>query len=182
VAGHAEVEFNQRRFKDLLLYVAKQLADDPTFGETKLNKVLFFSDFESYRLRGEPITGAVYQKNKYGPTARLYTVMRDELLRTGQARVERRLVVDHVQDVVIPLVEPNMRQFSVDEIALVDRFINELRRYTNLEVSDLSHERAAGWIAHELGEAIPYQTALISTEPVDDEVIAYFERLAPSAL
>jgi Protein of unknown function (DUF4065) len=175
-------EFDQRKFKDLVLYVAQELADDPTFGETKLNKVLFFSDFEAYRLHGRPITGAEYQKNRYGPTARLYTVMRDELVRWDQVRVERRLLVDHVQDVVrLHNITPNMEQFTAAEKEIVDNFIAEMRRYNNTEVSDLSHERAAGWVAHDFGETIPYQTALISTEPVDQEIIDYFERLEPSA-
>lgn len=175
-------EFNQRRFKDLLIYVSKRLANDPTYGETKLNKVLFFSDFEAYRALGQPITGAEYQKNHHGPTARLYTVMRDELLRLGQLKVERRMVVDHVQDVLKSHdIEPFLDQFSAAELEIVDAVIEEMRGYNNVEVSDLSHERSAGWIAHDFGETIPYPTALISTEPVDAQVIAYFEQLEPSA-
>src|SRR5438034_140375 len=99
MSERSEMTFSDRRFKDLLLYVAERLGDDPTFGETKLNKVLFFSDFQAFRVLGRPITGAEYQRNIYGPTARLYTVMREKLLRWGQLKVERRMVVDHVQDV-----------------------------------------------------------------------------------
>jgi antitoxin SocA-like protein len=169
VPEEGEFEFSQRRFKDLLLYVSAKLGGDPTFGETKLNKVLFFSDFEAFRLRGRSITGAEYQKNKYGPTARLYTVMRDELIRWDQLRVERRLVVDHVQDVPRPHnIDPNLEQFDEEEVALVDRFIEEMRRYTNKQVSDLSHERSAGWNAVEMGETIPYASAFISTEPLTE--------------
>jgi hypothetical protein len=174
-----EIQFNERRFKDLLLYVAKSLANDPTFGETKANKVLFFSDFEAYRRLGEPITGADYQKNLYGPTARRYPVLRDELLRWGQLKVERRLVADHVQDVLIPLdIEPNMKQFSSEEVAIVDAVIEEMRQYTNIEVSDLSHERAAGWDLVELGDSIPYHSALISTKQPSEEMFRHAQQLA----
>jgi len=169
MVGH--VEFDESKFKDLLLYVAKRLANDPTFGETKLNKVMFFSDFEGYRLLGAPITGAEYQKNKYGPTARLYTVMRDELIRWGQIEVERRMVVDHPQDVVrLKNIEPNMSRFKPEEIELIDRIIEKMRRYNNKEVSDLSHERAAGWnVAEHFGDEIPYETAFISTDLIPEE-------------
>lgn len=168
--------FDERKFKDLLLYISGQLGDDATFGETKLNKTLFFSDVESYRLLGHPITGAEYQKNKYGPTARRYTIMRDELLRTGQVKVERRMVVDHVQDVVKPEVIPYMDQFTDEELAIVDEVIAEMRQYTNAEVSDLSHERSAGWRAKKLQETIPYEDYLIDPQPADAEALAFLRR------
>jgi hypothetical protein len=171
--GSREFEFNERRFKDLLLYVSQQLANDPTFGETKLNKTLFFADFEAFRLLGEPITGAEYQKNKFGPTARRYTVMRDELIRWDQLDVERRLVVDHVQDVLKPKnIKPNTEQFSDEELEIVDRVIAEMRQYTNTEASDESHKRSAGWRARDFGETIPYSSALINPEPLDAHALA----------
>jgi hypothetical protein len=168
-----EFEFSERRFKDLLLYASQQLADDPTFGETKLNKVLFFADFEAFRLLGEPITGAEYQKNKYGPTARRYTVLRDELIRWDQLEVQRRLVVDHVQDVPrLTNVEPNTEQFTSEELEIIDAVITEMRQYTNTEASDESHNRSAGWRTRDFGETIPYSSALIDPEPLDDEALA----------
>jgi uncharacterized phage-associated protein len=178
VAGGRQFQFNERRFKDLLLYAAKQLEDDPTFGETKLNKILFFIDFEQYMLTGNPVTGAEYQKNKFGPTARMYPVMRDELLRTNQAKVERRLVGDHVQDVLIPLVQPNMQQFAEDEMKIIDLMVNDMRQYTNMEASEITHQNSPGWQAKQLGETIHYETALIDMNiPAAEEAIDFLRRL-----
>jgi len=36
---------NDRKFQELLLYVAARCEGAPTFGATKLNKILFFADF-----------------------------------------------------------------------------------------------------------------------------------------
>jgi len=180
VAGTREFSFNERRFKDLLLYVSQQLADDPTFGETKLNKALFFADFEAFRLLGEPITGAEYQKNKFGPTARRYTIMRDELIRWDQLEMERRLVVDHVQDVLkLKNIEPNTEQFSKEQLAIVDNVIAEMREYTNTEASDESHKRSAGWRTRDFGETIPYSSALINPEPLDPAAFAGLKSKVP---
>ena len=181
MADRAEIRFSERRFKDLLLYVAEKLGDDPTFGETKLNKVLFFSDFNAYRFLGHPITGAEYQKNRYGPTARLYTVMRDELIRRNQLVVERRLVVDHVQDIVRPHnIVANTDQFSSEELRIVDEVIEEMRQYTNAEASDASHKRSAGWLARDMGETIPYSSALINPEPLDAHTLAGLRTKVPA--
>jgi Antitoxin SocA-like, Panacea domain len=176
-----EFELKQGRFKDLVLYISAALADDPTFGSTKLNKILYFSDFEAYKFLGQPITGAEYQKNKYGPTAREYLPLVRELEDSRFIDVVRKQVVDHLQDVVVPTgaVLPNMKQFSADEIALVDRVIEEFRAYTNTEASDRSHERSAGWLARDLGETIPYSSALINPEPLDEAALVGLKTKVP---
>jgi hypothetical protein len=181
MAKSREFTFNPGRFNDLLLYVSEQLADDPTFGETKLNKILFYSDFEAFRLLGEPITGAEYQKNKHGPTARLYTIQRDELLRTRQITVERRLVVDHVQDVIEPdQVRANIADFSEDELSIIDRVISVFRKFTNTEASDKAHEWSAGWKAMSMGQTIPYASAIIDPSPLTESQLKKLHELLAS--
>lgn len=179
MARDREFELRSGRFKDLVLYISTVLADDETYGSTKLNKILYFSDTEAYRRLGNPVTGAEYQRNHHGPTAREYPPLIGELEREGYITVEKRRIIDHDQDVVRPtgVVVPNMDQFSADERAIVDAHIEEFRHYTNKEASDESHKRVAGWIAMNLFETIPYRTSLLSLDPVDDEVIAYFEEL-----
>jgi hypothetical protein len=183
MARKREFELKQGRFKDLVLYISEQLADDPTYGSTKLNKILYFSDMEAYRRRGWPITGAEYQKNKYGPTAREYVPLVEELQKSGYVNVVRKRVVDHEQEVVTPTgaVLPNLKQFDPEDLAIVDEYIEEFRRYNNTEASDRSHERSAGWWAMNFRETIPYRTSLVSPEPVDQDAISYFEKLESSS-
>jgi Protein of unknown function (DUF4065) len=173
-----EFEWRPGRFKDAVLYIAEQLADDPTFGSTKLNKILYFSDTAAYRKLGRPITGALYQRNRYGPTAVEYQPMVGELESDRYVDVRHTRVVDHDQEVVTPTgrIRPNMRQFSDAERAILDATITEFRGYTNTKSSDRSHERSAGWLAFNQGETIPYRTSIISPEPVSDDVVAYMER------
>ena len=180
MAEGTEFEFNERKFKDLLLYISKKMSDDPTFGETKLNKVMFFSDFEAYRMLGRPITGAEYQKNLYGTYCSALHRAPRRATPMGALLVERRMVVDHVQDVPKPKdTEPNLAQFADAEVAIIDRNIEELRQYTNAEVSDLSHERQLGWRVLEFGETIPYSSGIINLEPLDDAALgALRERLS----
>jgi len=169
---------DRHRFKDLLLYGSSRLADDPTFGETKLNKFLFYCDFVAYRRLGTPITGAEYQKNLYGPTARLYPVLRDELRAGGQLDIEVRVVGGRDQGVVIPLVLPDMpTRFRSDEIEIIDGVAEDLRGRTNKQVSDESHEREAGWRAKEFGETIPYSSALINLEPLSEKALDALRKL-----
>jgi hypothetical protein len=143
-----------------------------------LNKVLYFSDFESYRRLGHPITGAEYQRNIHGPTARLFIPLVNQLAERGFAKIEHRMVGDYEQDIVRSLVEPNVNQFSPEELSIVDEWIEILRPQTGTEASDLTHERSAGWrLKRELGETIPYSMALIDPERGDEEAEAFLKRL-----
>ena len=42
----------RRRLGELILYIAERCADDHTLGATKLNKILWFSDFLGVRTPG----------------------------------------------------------------------------------------------------------------------------------
>src|SRR5215469_1387653 len=38
----------EKRLTELILYISKKLSNDEYFGQVKLNKVVFFSDFTAY--------------------------------------------------------------------------------------------------------------------------------------
>jgi hypothetical protein len=174
-----EFEWRPGRFKDVVLYVAEDLADDPTFGSTKLNKILYFSDTTAYRTLGQPITGALYQRNRYGPTAVEFEPLVEELEAEGYVTLRTARVVDHQQVVVMPTgtVRANREQFSDAERKILDETIAEFRAYNNTESSDRSHEKSAGWRAFNQGETIPYRTSIVSLESVDQEIVDYFDEL-----
>jgi hypothetical protein len=167
-----------QRFKELILYFAARSPDDPGFGAVKLNKLLFFSDFEGHRTLGRSLTGAKYQKLRWGPAAIEFLPMQDELLRDGLATVETRQRGSHEQRVTVAVAEPDLRLFSDEEMAIVDRVLDWLRDRGAMDVSDLSHEQSAGWNLVEEGEVIPYDTAFISTAEPEPELIRHAERLA----
>jgi uncharacterized phage-associated protein len=169
-------KIDDRRFKDLILYVSARLQDDPSFGETKLNKILFFSDFESFRLRGEPITGAEYQRNHHGPTARIFTILRNQMVNADEITTDLVEIGGYRQTVVRPLIDPTT-EFTQDEREIIDGVIEKMRKYTNKEVSDKSHEFAAGWRAMEQGQTIPYSSAIIDPTPLPDDLLAKLREL-----
>ena len=72
---------NEARYRELVLYICQKCATDPKFGATKLNKLLYFSDFLAYAQLGEPITGFEYQRLPNGPAPRRLLPMREEMER-----------------------------------------------------------------------------------------------------
>jgi uncharacterized phage-associated protein len=174
MARDREFEWRPGRFKDAVLYIAEQLADDPTFGSTKLNKILYFADTDAFRILGEPITGAVYQRNHYGPTAVEYLPMIAEMERERLIDVRHAQVADHEQEVVRSTGQFLVRldQFNEQQREILDARIAEFRAYSNVESSDESHKKSAGWLTRNQGETIPFATSLIDPEPLDEHALA----------
>ncbi len=79
-------EFDAAKFRELFLYIAESCAEDPRFGAVKLNKILYYADFEAYRRLGEPITGDTYRKLSEGPAPGWLLQQRSILLDSGAAR------------------------------------------------------------------------------------------------
>jgi hypothetical protein len=171
-------QFNRHKFKELVLYIAAQLEHDPKFGATKLNKILFFSDFLAYAHFGEPITGAVYQRLQKGPAPRMLVPVRNELVEDGDAKVETRTYFHRTQDRVVALRPADMSHFSVEEKALVDEVIDQLKHHDAVSISDLSHDVSMAWQAAMDGEEIPYETVFVSIRPPSPSDIARGQELA----
>ena len=84
------IEFDSAKFRELILHISGHSESDPGFGATKLNKLLFYIDFDSYRLLGTPITGATYRHLDEGPAPRQLLDERNNLLENGDAIMEHR--------------------------------------------------------------------------------------------
>ena len=160
--------FNDQKFRELIIYIAEKCAADPTFGATKLNKALYYSDFYAYRMIGEPITGASYQKLSAGPAPREFLPQKKILEDTGQATVVVQPYFDGVQKRIVPAMgkKPDLGIFMESELALVDEVIQFLWGKSATEVSDFSH-RDPGWVVCDIGEVIPYETAWIGKDIMD---------------
>jgi hypothetical protein len=153
------MNFDAQRFKELLLYVAKRSSDDARFGATKLNKLLFFSDFLAYAQLGHSITGATYQKLRYGPAPRELLPQQRELAREGALKVKRQSAFQ--PDKTIAMRDPDISIFEPEEIAIVDEVLDALKEDTAWMISERSHALSIGWQLAEIQEDIPYETIFV---------------------
>jgi hypothetical protein len=172
------VHFDSKKFQELVLYVADRSVDDPHFGATKLNKILFYSDFAAYASLGSPITGADYQKLEHGPAPRQYKPIERDLLLEGAAALTPVMRFTYTQQRLTALREPNLNLFSGEEIAIVDQVIGALRNANAAEVSERSHG-TVGWRAASVNETIPYGAAfLLAPTPLTEDEEAVAQALA----
>ena len=103
-----EIVYDDEKFRELMLYIGEQMADDPLFGATVLNKVLFFADSLAYLTLGQPITGAVYQKLEYGPAPRRLLPEQQRLIDDGRAVSQERKYGGRIQSAWSSLTSPGL--------------------------------------------------------------------------
>lgn len=158
------------KLDELILYISERELASETYGKTKLHKLLWMSDFQHYRLTGEPITGAVYVHRQHGPMVAGLEARLVSLADAGRLLIRHRDRFGYVQQRPVPLERADLSRFNGLEIAVVEQILRETQEMSARELSDLSHEHA-GWRGTEEGEVIPYESALIELEqPTDEEV------------
>jgi hypothetical protein len=161
-------DWDESKFKELVLYIATRCEGDPAFGAIKLNKELFFSDFLSYASHGIPITGAEYIALPHGPAPKVMLAVTSDMEECGDAKTVTRWRFGLEQKRLVPLREPDLDRFSGTEISLVDHVVDACVNSNASELSDLSH-RFSGWEIAGLREMIPYESVFLSfTETEDD--------------
>jgi hypothetical protein len=173
-----QLAFEAAKFKELMLYAAEKSSSDDRFGATKLNKILFFSDFLFYGLTGSPITGATYQKLENGPAPIQLKPIAREIENEGSGIFIKRAAFNYTQTVLVPKRPANRRLFSAEEIALVDDVIRDLAPRNAREASELSHVRSVAWQIAEIGEDIPYEAVFLSARKMTSADIARGQELA----
>ncbi len=160
---------DEEKLRELVLHIAQHSEGDRHFGATKLNKLLFFSDFLAYRLLGSSITGSEYQKLEHGPAPRRLKLLLKEWQDEGAIAEQRTDAWGYPQIRTVALRDPILERFSAQEIALVDRVIAACRRSNAKTMSDGSHQ-FVGWQLARMGETIPYPVALVGKdEPTEEE-------------
>jgi hypothetical protein len=169
---------DDRKFRELILYVARKSESDPGFGATKLNKILFFCDFLAYRAFGESITGHRYQKLEHGPAPRALKPILKKMEKAGECVFVERDHFGYPQTRIVARREPDFSLFSAKEIDLIGSVIEELRDSNATQVSELSHQ-FIGWQVARMKEDIPYSTVFLGTpRPLTQEEIEYGQQLA----
>lgn len=157
--------YQPQKMEELLLYVADASKDDPSFGKTKLNKILYFIDFYAYGQLGSPVTGATYQHRPFGPVPQEIVSARAALIWNGAAEVVGQDRFGYAQHRLVPSRKSDISVFSSAEVSLIDDVLAALRDKSGVEVSEMSHQEI-GWRITSDAEVIPYESVFISNRPL----------------
>ena len=141
------------RLKNLLLYIIEQMGD---VFQTKMNKVLFYIDFLSFRERGMAISGLAYNAIEFGPVPqrwdRVYSAF-DEIV------PKPKLVRDHESTALTASVEADMTCFTEQERVIIDTVCSKMKGLSAHDISQLSHNELAWQRYLQKEGTIPFEEA-----------------------
>ena len=141
------------RLKNLLLYIIEQMGE---VFQTKMNKVLFYIDFLSYRESGMAISGLAYNAIEFGPVPqrwdRVYSAF-DEIV------PKSRLVHDQESTALTAVIEADMTCFTEQERAIIDTVCAKMKGLSAHEISELSHNELAWRRNLQKEGTIPFEEA-----------------------
>lgn len=143
VNGYAPLSID--RLKNVLLYVLEHCSD---VWCTKMNKLLFYIDFLSYRETGMAITGLTYRAMDYGPVPVRWDIVYSEFPEVCQ---EFRSVGDFEGSVLVSDSKADMSQFSDREIKVMNTICGKFGDCTSKSISQTSHQEKAwqdNYMAH----------------------------------
>ena len=125
--------------KNILLYILNECGK--TF-QTKMNKILFYADFLSYRQYGISISGLTYKALEYGPVPehwdRIYSQF-DEI------QQEQRIMGEKEGIVLKTTEQPDTTTLSQTELQILHTICTRFKDTSSAEISRISHNEPA-WI------------------------------------
>lgn len=160
---------SDERLGELIVYIASKCGNDPKFGATKLNKILYFADFFSYMLYDEPVTGAEYMRLGQGPVPKHLVPVREKMKARGDIGIAIQPFYGKEQHRIVAQRRANLDMFKSRDIAIVDDVIEVLWGKKAGTVSQISHGIA--WKIAKDRESIPYQAAFLADDgPTPEDV------------
>ncbi len=141
------------------IFLCELSADDPEFGVSKLTKLLYYADFDSYLAYGEPITGTTYLHFPHGPHPENWHRVRQQLEQCGDAEILYESAVAGYQEYrVLPQRSSNLELLTPNDRKTLEAQVERFSGFNEAGIVQYSHQEL-GWRSTEDGEPIPYALA-----------------------
>ena len=153
-AENGYAQLSPDRLKNILLYFIEK--NDGVFF-TKMNKLLFYADFMSYRVTGKGMTGLAYKAIAHGPVPlrwdRIYSFYDEidqEIVQFSDGRAGTKLVSN---------LSPDMAGFSQDELEILEYVYQRFKKESPTQISETSHQEEAWKKYQNSDQLINYEMA-----------------------
>ena len=162
-------------------YLTEKSRNDERFGETKLVKLLYYSDCAAYLRTGQPITGITYVHMQYGPypdnwRGLLRRLQDDRIIDVIDEGVAR----DYQRHLPISSVSTDTSALTEREQRLLDEQLHRFTRFNAVQIVEYSHDELA-WRVTQPGRVLPYELAGIRIPgPPDEGVRQRAQRISDS--
>ena len=146
--GYASISL--KKLKNIMIAILERSED---VWCTKMNKLLFYVDFLSYRERGMAMTGLTYRAIDFGPVPerwdKVYSQfdeIQQELQHIGEYEGTILRSTSKIEDDVL----------TNEELNIINIVCNKFGSFSSREISKISHEESAWKNHHQKLERIPF--------------------------
>lgn len=166
-------QLDRAKFKDVVhiaIHHTIKAHGSEALGNTKLHKIVYFADMLNYLETGRPLTGAQYQRQHFGPTARHLSWALSELEGDGRISVGNSNYYGYKKKEYASLIDPQTNRITSEEADLVKHVADFVCVKTAAEISEFSHDDV--WSSVPMGETIPYYAAfaMFPYEVTDNDI------------
>lgn len=151
--------FSFEKFINMILFFCKG-----GIFKTKLNKLLFYTDFKHFKDHKKSISGIQYIHATYGPVPKFYSFLLAHLIENKLINIEEVKFGrdEHNEEIVgeefRSKVDPNLNIFSDLEIQSLVEIKNHFSSFGSKKISEFSHKEPAYKLTQS-GATIPYEYA-----------------------
>lgn len=146
------------KYKNAILYFLKY-CNNQHLGATKLNKLLYYLDFISYRDRETSVTGDRYLHKQYGPIPETVDSILNDLKESGLINIERISCEDGKDFFKHNLIkDPDLSVFDDYENKLLKNICDEFSLWSTDKIVDQTHLEAP-WFYSKPYEEVDYNYA-----------------------
>lgn len=140
INGYAPQSYS--RLKNIILYLIEQCGG---VFNTKMNKLLFYADFLSYKLRGVAMSGLAYKAIQYGPVPDRYSVVYGSI-----DDVYTEIVgfsSGNSGEKLCSFIQADIDSLSPKDIEILNNIVVRFKNCSSNEISTISHDEDA-WIRY----------------------------------
>ena len=149
--GFASLSLN--RLNNLLLLILNNCGE---VWYTKMNKLLFYIDFVSYREHGMAISGLTYRAIDYGPVPEKWDRVYSQF---DSIRQEPRSIGDYDGSVLLTEQKADTNVFTEQELKVISYVCNTFKNCSSRELTEISHKEEAWTLFHRQALRIPFYQA-----------------------
>lgn len=153
-----ECGFKQVSLTKVINYILYFAENVPQLWKTKLNKLLFYTDFSFFKEYIMSLTGLKYLKFQYGPVPKEYEGIVWYLEKLGFIQAIPTETYNYPGEIIIPLCQHDPDVFSDEEYQILEKVKNKYGNYNSKDISEVSHQEK-GWLETPLNNVISYNYA-----------------------
>ena len=146
---------NTEKYRNVILFFAENV---PNLGKTKLNKLLYFLDFDHFEKYGTSVTDDSYINKDLGPVPEHSEEIVCAMQEAKLLEVHPEPLIDYIRYTLLPLGQHDPSAFLPTEMEMLCGVADKWHHHTAQEIVIASHGEAP-WIATRKGEQIPYALA-----------------------